>query len=203
MPYGVITQFAPPHSDNSAFGNHQLLGGSRFEGVDAFQLLAQAEVANAEAATPWGHTVVLANGYLNAASSQLAAAAGLISARVVDVDSDVFARIRQIIQHTVEDVAPMPKWQKFLLDPKAAVDVDAISETIESVFVTIDQYGVGAVELGKYKAEQVSGEHLAAILRATSSARDQIAGWNSALEIAAAALVRAGRDPADALFGMI
>lgn len=93
-------------------------------------------------------------------------------------------------------------WRDHLLNPSAPVDVDAISDTVESVFEALTEHGPGGIKLGGLAAERVSGEHLAAILRSTSCVRDQIAGWDAALGVAAAALSLAGIDVADALYGL-
>lgn len=205
MPYCGVTQFARAGTDNSAFGMHELFSGSKLHSVDAFQLVAQAEAAQWEAATPAIHTVITSLSQVNAASSQLAAAAaaGWVTARAVTPDFDVFARIRQLIKAAVQAPVPAPMWQGLLLNPESPVDVDSISATVESVLATVEQYGIDALELGNYRADQVSGEHLAAILRVTSSARDELPEWGIALNVATEALLLAGSDPDDALFGMI
>jgi len=94
-------------------------------------------------------------------------------------------------------------WKKSLLDPGATTDVDSISETIDSVFAALTTFGPGAVDLSGVAIHTVNGEHLAAILRVTSSLQEFTPGWEHALEVAKAALTNAGADPADALFGMV
>lgn len=93
-------------------------------------------------------------------------------------------------------------WKKFLLDPIAPNDVDAISVTVEYIFEAISQFGPGAIDLNKLAEDRVSGEHLAAILRATSTWKSLIPGWKAALHVAEIALVRVGIDPQDALVGL-
>lgn len=93
-------------------------------------------------------------------------------------------------------------WKHFLLDPAAPVDVDAISETVDFIFEAITQFGPGAIDLTRLSAERVNGEHLAAILRVTSSWKSRIPGWAAALMVAKESLVLAGSDPSDALIGL-
>lgn len=94
-------------------------------------------------------------------------------------------------------------WKKFLSDPNADVDVDAISESIDFVYEAIDQFGPGGVDLNNLEASHVSGEHLAAILRATSSWKTLVPGWTEALAVAVDALKLAKIDVDDALIGLI
>lgn len=94
-------------------------------------------------------------------------------------------------------------WKKFLMDPRASVDVDAISESIDHIYEAIDQFGPGGIDLNNLRAQDVNGEHLAAILRATSSWKTLVPGWIDALQVAAAALKIANVDAEDALFGLV
>jgi hypothetical protein len=94
-------------------------------------------------------------------------------------------------------------WQRHVLNPAASVDVDALTETVEAAMDVIFEFGPGALSLVGLKPEAVQGEHLATLLRASSSWRNQIPGWDAALAVDIEALRRAGTEPKDALFGMI
>ena len=94
-------------------------------------------------------------------------------------------------------------WKRYLFDINASTDVDTISETVESVFESLARDGPSAIDLTTISASQVNGEHLAALLRATSSWRDQIPGWDRALIVASKALELANVDPKAALAGML
>jgi hypothetical protein len=99
--------------------------------------------------------------------------------------------------------APHPKpWQRYLSNPAASGDVDALSETARSVFETLAKYGPTGVGLVNLDPTRTHGEHLATVLRATFKWRSQVPGWNEALSVAAEALKGAGINPTDALFGL-
>lgn len=95
------------------------------------------------------------------------------------------------------------RWQRFVLDPSASSDVDALSETVESVFDAMAAYGPSFIVLSGLSPATVQGEHLAAVLRTTFVWRSEVPGWNDALTVAAQALAAAGVDPGDALFGLL
>jgi hypothetical protein len=97
---------------------------------------------------------------------------------------------------------PGDAWQRYLFDPSASSDVDALTETAESVLEALTKYGPTGVSLIGLDEDNVQSEHLATILRTTYKWRSQIPGWNASLVVAAAALKRAGISPADALFGL-
>jgi len=94
------------------------------------------------------------------------------------------------------------RWEVYLNDVSASVDVDDISETVEAVLDAISQYGLGSLSFSGLNAEQVNGEHLAAMLRTTFTWRDQIDGWRQGLETASLALERSGLDPDEVLLGL-
>lgn len=95
------------------------------------------------------------------------------------------------------------KWQRFVFDPTASVDVDDLSETVSAVYEAIDTLGPSVISFEHVDASKIQGEHLAAALRATSPWRDEIAGWHAALESARIALGNSGVPPEDALYGLI
>lgn len=95
------------------------------------------------------------------------------------------------------------RWQHHVLNPAASVDVDALTETVEATLDIIGESGPAALSLVGLRPEAVQGEHLATLLRASSTWRDQIPGWADALAVDIEALRKAGVEPKDALFGMI
>jgi hypothetical protein len=95
------------------------------------------------------------------------------------------------------------KWKYLLLNPNSAADLDALTETVDSLFDSIEDFGAAAVDLRGLDAAQVQPDHLAAILRATATVHDQVPGWAVALKVAEDAFVSLGQDPGDALFGLI
>lgn len=98
-------------------------------------------------------------------------------------------------------VAPQ-KWKQYVFDVQASTDVDYISETIGHAFDFLIQYGPKLLDLQNLNPEAVQGEHLAALLRATSSFQSDVPGWFSAVAVAEIALKREGVDPDAALLGL-
>lgn len=94
-------------------------------------------------------------------------------------------------------------WQRHLFDQNASTDVDALSETVESVLEMLSEHGPAAIDLTNLSEKSVQGEHLAAILRTTASWDSQTPGWPQAIQVAKLALQREGIDPQDALYGLI
>jgi len=95
------------------------------------------------------------------------------------------------------------QWWEHVFNPRAPTDVDSITKTVEGVLDFIAAFGPESLSLRGLQPESVQGEHLAALLRASSTWCDQIAGWHEGLNVAQAAIAMAGEDPRDALFGMI
>jgi len=92
---------------------------------------------------------------------------------------------------------------RHIFNPHAPADVDSLTETVEAVLDAVAEFGPSVLNLRNLRAEYVQGEHLAALLRVTSTWQDEVADWNEALGVAAKAVVLAGSDPDDILFGMI
>ena len=113
----------------------------------------------------------------------------------------------QLIQSNIfssfVDALKSPVWKMNLNNPAADVDVDSISNTVESIFSFLEDNGPSAVDLRGLNAESVNGEHLATVLRITAFYRDDIKGWKEALGIARKALEFVEIDPEDALAGLI
>lgn len=95
------------------------------------------------------------------------------------------------------------RWRRYVVDPRASANVDALTETVEGVLDFIGEFGPGTLALGGLRSDTVHCEHLAALLRATSTWRDEIPGWSNALDVTRAAVESAGLDPEDVLFGMV
>ena len=94
-------------------------------------------------------------------------------------------------------------WRRFLFDPTASTDVDAISETIDSVFDAMAKVGPTAIDLRGVAVDNVSAEHLVAVLRATYLDRETVPGWPYALAQAPDALRRFELDPNEVLVGLV
>lgn len=85
----------------------------------------------------------------------------------------------------------------------ASADIDSLSHTVEAALLAISEFGPQVIDLNNLVPDEVQGEHLATLLRATSTWKREITGWNETLKVAAEALDRSGIDPSDALYGMI
>lgn len=81
-------------------------------------------------------------------------------------------------------------------------DVDNLTVTAETALEAIAEYGPEVIPTSDLSGLQIQGEHLATLLRATYSWRNEIAGWSEALEVARRSLADQGVDPDDALYGM-
>lgn len=95
------------------------------------------------------------------------------------------------------------KWKDFVMAPGSPVDVDSLTDTVDGVLDVIEDFGPEFISLHGLSAEKVNGEHLAALLRASSTWQTAVPGWDEALEVAKESLLRSGQDPEDALYGMI
>lgn len=95
------------------------------------------------------------------------------------------------------------QWKRHVFNSNAAADVDALTETVEAGLDYIAEFGSKSLALTGLRAHDVQCEHLAALLRATSTWRNEIPGWYQALTTAKLAVELARLDPEDVLFGMI
>ncbi|GLS95842.1 hypothetical protein [Piscinibacter gummiphilus] len=95
------------------------------------------------------------------------------------------------------------RWQRHVLDPHATADVDALTETVEAALEFISEFGPPTLSLEYFRSGSVQCEHLAAVLRASCSWRQEIPGWDEAVEVARVAAEAAGLDPEDVLYGLI
>lgn len=94
------------------------------------------------------------------------------------------------------------RWQKNVLNRTAPDDVDSLTETVDAVMEVIVGVGPYALSLVGLNPSVVHAEHLAAVLRASSSWRDEVPGWDEALHVAKAAAVGSNLDVDDVLFGL-
>lgn len=106
------------------------------------------------------------------------------------------------VQMLVEKAKLSSVWKSKVLDPNASSDVDALSETIDSVYELVSRWGPEAIEFQSLNGS-LNGEHLAAVLRITADFRGQISGWDTMLGRAVESLRLAGLDYNDALTGLI
>ena len=97
----------------------------------------------------------------------------------------------------------MHNWQDHLLNPDSSVDVDAITDTVEGVLDQIADQGPESINLKEILSQPFQLEHLAAVLRVSSAWRNAIPDWDYALLVVECAIISAGLDPQDLLFGMI
>lgn len=95
------------------------------------------------------------------------------------------------------------KWDEHVLNVGAPGDVDSISETIDAVFMALNIHGASHFSFTGLTPSQVSPEHLAAALRATSCLRTKVIDWDDGLRTARAAAAEQGLDPDDLLYGMV
>lgn len=114
------------------------------------------------------------------------------------------AQLGLLQQITVwKQTVAIEKWGKNVFNPHASADVDALTETVEAVLDAVTEFGPSVIKLNGLIAKNVQCEHLAALLRVSSTWQGEITGWNEALVIANDAVVLSGADPQDILFGMI
>lgn len=90
-----------------------------------------------------------------------------------------------------------------ICNKEASTDIEHLSHTVEAALLAISEFGPQVIDLHNLSPTEVQGEHLATLLRATSTWKAEISGWEETLNIAAQALTESGIDPADALYGMI
>jgi len=93
-------------------------------------------------------------------------------------------------------------WRRHICNLSAPASVDALTETVQSTVDFIGKFGPQLLDLSNLNPEKVHCEHLAALLRATSSLKKRVPGWSHALEVAKVAVNNAGQDIDDVLFGM-
>lgn len=93
-------------------------------------------------------------------------------------------------------------WRSRLLTRNALDDVDAISETVESVIDAVTWFGPTSVSLEEIDIVYANASHLVAVLRSTFNWRHQVPGWFVALQAAPEILAAQGLNPEEELFGL-
>jgi hypothetical protein len=142
----------------------------------------------------------------NYADSTHSAAMGLLASAHTLSSRDIAAAVYRAVEagrvrHIV--ASPSIDWRHHVLNPQAPTDVDLLTETADLALDFVSNYGAARVELTDLDPSKVNGEHLATLLRALSTWRYEIPGWQQALQLDVEVLERSGVDPRDALFGMI
>ena len=95
------------------------------------------------------------------------------------------------------------QWRRHIFNPRSSADVNMLTETVEATLDFVLEFGPESLSLKSIQNSLVQAEHLAALLRASSTWRNKIPGWSEALVAAVAAVKSAGQDPEDVLFGMV
>lgn len=88
-------------------------------------------------------------------------------------------------------------WRRHVLNVKAPVDFERISETFDGVFQLIEIGGSEYLNMNGLDAEIVNAAHLVTALRASFRWRSQIAGWGEAVVVARHALMLANAEDID------
>lgn len=91
----------------------------------------------------------------------------------------------------------------FISKSNKDTSVDNLTKTAESALGWLLLNGVIHLDLSGLVPEDVNCEHLALILRMTSTFKDSVEGWHDALSVAQTAASIASLDPSDVLFGLI
>lgn len=114
------------------------------------------------------------------------------------------AQLGLLLQMTEwKQTVAVEKFRRHVFNPHASTDVDSLTETVEAVLDAVAEFGPSVIKLQHLCAEHIQGEHLAALLRVTSTWQNEVPDWTEALGVAANAVSLAGSDPEEILFGMI
>jgi hypothetical protein len=95
------------------------------------------------------------------------------------------------------------KLRALVSSENSLADIDSLTVTAEAALEAVAEFGPEIIPTKDLSGLQIHGEHLATLLRATYVWRNEISGWNEALDVARQALVDQGIDPDDALYGMV
>jgi hypothetical protein len=107
-----------------------------------------------------------------------------------------------LLRRTLQGL-PDEAWRTYVMDPTAPTNAEALQITADTALNTILEKGADGIDLFSLDEGQVSGEHLVMLLRCISPWEQELPGWTRALGLAKDALIYEGKDPEDALFGMI
>jgi hypothetical protein len=93
-------------------------------------------------------------------------------------------------------------WRVGLYDMEAGSGPAELDQTVSALFRVLLRFGPGRVDLRDLPTGRTNAMHLTAVLGATFYCRGEVRGWNEALDVARAELIREGIDPDDALAGL-
>lgn len=96
----------------------------------------------------------------------------------------------------------LSRWKLHAYSSNSSDDVDAISETVQYIFETLEQLGAYAIDLSDVREDSIHPEHMAAVLRATYQCKSQVKGWTDALNCAKNAAMATGKNIQDIFFGL-
>lgn len=94
-------------------------------------------------------------------------------------------------------------WDEHIKNPAAKTDSATLQETTAFIFGMFTDKHAWKIDFRHLTKVAVNGEHLAMALRCTATRQKWITGWYGALEKAKTALMSEGKDPEDALYGLL
>lgn len=80
------------------------------------------------------------------------------------------------------------EWKRSVRDIDAPTDSAALSKTVEPLFSVMARFGPNAIDLTDFQDDRFNGVHMAVVLRATSSRKSDVPGWDAAFSFAVSAL---------------
>ena len=95
------------------------------------------------------------------------------------------------------------KWRDVVQDPLAETNLLSLYLTTEFLLKTIHRYGINEITFAGLDINSIQVEHLAACLRATSKWKNEIIGWETALDQAKEICKLKSIEQSDLLFGLI
>lgn len=104
---------------------------------------------------------------------------------------------------STQEATTYSKLRALVSSENSLADIDSLTVTAEAALEAVAEFGPDIIPTKDLVGLQVHGEHLATLLRATYAWRDEISGWNEALDVARQALLDQDVDPDDALYGMV
>lgn len=133
---------------------------------------------------------------------KLRAEQSIANARFVSI-LDTVSFASQQLSNRLEAATLADRWKREVLNPQAPWDADALDQTVEPLFEALIRLGPSAIDLRGFREEEVSGMHLAVVLRGTFAVRHQTLGWDEALGVAASALRRHNLPSEEGLVGLL
>ena len=97
----------------------------------------------------------------------------------------------------------MEFYRNHICNRTASTCVENLTETATQILIEITEVSITGLDFSDFTLDQVNSEHLCVLLRTTYRWKDDIKGWNLALEVAKEALDRDGIDKEDALYGIL